>query len=60
MSDPKDAPEVIHRSDHVADEDMPAFVREWWGWASPIGLGVFLIMLAVVALLIRFTIFGVK
>jgi hypothetical protein len=60
MRDGTDAPELIHRSDRVADDDIPKFVREWWGWASPIGLGLFLIALAMVALLFRFVIFGVK
>jgi hypothetical protein len=60
MSNGKDAPELIHRSDRYADDDIPKFVREWWGWASPIGLGLFLIALAVVALLVRFVIVGIK
>jgi hypothetical protein len=60
LRDGKDTPEVIHRSDHVADDDVPKFVREWWGWASPIGLGLFLIALTIVALLLRFVIFGIK
>lgn len=60
MRDGKDAPELIHRSDRAVDDDIPKFVREWWGWASPIGLGLFLIALAVVALLVRFVIFGIK
>lgn len=60
MSQPNDDPEVIHRRDNPIDDDTPKFVREWWGWASPIGFGLFLIALAVVALLIRFTIFGWK
>ena len=60
MNERTDAPEVIHRSDRAADEDIPKFVREWWGWASPVGLGLFLIALAVVALLIRFMIVGIK
>jgi hypothetical protein len=59
MSDRKDAPEVIHRSDHV-DDDIPKFVLGWWGWASPIGLGLFLIALAIVAVLVRFAIVGIK
>ena len=60
MSDRKDEPELIHRSDRVVDDEIPKFVREWWGWASPIGLGLFLIALAVVALLIRFVVVGIK
>ncbi len=60
MSDEKDAPELIHRSDRVVDDDIPKFVREWWGWASPIGLGLFLIALAVVAMLVRFVMVGIK
>lgn len=60
MIDGKDAPELIHRSDRVVDDDMPKFVREWWGWASPVGLGLFLIELGVVAVLIRFAVVGIR
>lgn len=60
MSDTTEAPELIHRSDHVVDDNFPKFVREWWGWASPIGLGMYLIALAVVALLVRFVVVGIK
>jgi hypothetical protein len=50
------APEVIHRS----DDDVPDFVGKWWGWASPIGLGLFLIELGLVALLVRVAISGMR
>jgi hypothetical protein len=59
MSDGKDNPELIHRSDRY-DDDIPKFVLGWWGWASPIGLGLFLIALAVVVVLVRFAIVGIK
>ncbi len=54
----KNEPEVIHRRDDMRNEDIPDFVKRWYGWASPIGLGLFLIMLAVVAVLIRFAVVG--
>ena len=30
----------------------------WYGWGSPIGLGVFLVCLAAVAVLVRFALIG--
>ena len=53
-------PEVIHHRDDVRSEDIPGFVLGWWGWASPIGLGLFLIALGVAAILIRFAIVGLR
>lgn len=60
MSQRKGDPEVIHRSDQIRNDDIPKFVAEWYGWGSPIGLGLFLIALAIVAVLIRFAIVGIK
>lgn len=48
------APEVIHRSDDVDH------LYRWYGWASPIGLGAFLVALGVVAVLIRIAIFAMR
>lgn len=53
-------PEVVHRSDQIRNDDIPGFVGKWYGWASPIGLGLFLIMLAVVAVIIKFAVVGIK
>jgi hypothetical protein len=53
-------PEVVHRRDEPRDEDIPEFVRRWYGWASPIGLSIFLLSLGVLALLIRIAIVGVR
>jgi hypothetical protein len=53
-------PEVVHRRAEVRDEDVPEFVRKWYGWASPIGLSLFLISLGLVAVLIRIAIVGLR
>jgi hypothetical protein len=42
--------------------DQVNFARQalsWHGWASPVGLGIFLVSLAVTALVIRMAIFGI-
>jgi hypothetical protein len=31
----------------------------WHGWASPVGLGIFMVSLALTALVVRFAILGV-
>ena len=41
-----------HRND--PDEQMEPFVGAWHGWASPIGLGLFFVLLAVAFDLVRF------
>jgi hypothetical protein len=46
--------EVIHRG----DQDVTDYIFRWYGWASPIGLGLFLVALGVVAVLVRFAILG--
>lgn len=46
-------PEVIHESGEIGDH-----VYRWYGWASPIGLSVFLIALGVVAVLVRMAVVG--
>jgi hypothetical protein len=53
-------PEVIHRRDEVPDQDIPEFVRKWYGWASPIGVGLFLIALGTLAVLIRVALVGLR
>jgi len=47
-------PEVIHRG----DEDVTDYIFRWYGWASPIGLGLFLVALGAVAVLVRMAILG--
>jgi len=47
-------PEVIHRSDQIRSDDIPDFVLRWYGWASPIGLSIFLVTLGILAVLMRF------
>ena len=59
MKDKNDAPEIIHRRDNVSDDDIPKFVLGWWGWASPIGLGLFLIALGITAILVRVALVGI-
>jgi hypothetical protein len=49
-------PEVIHRSDY---DENAKFVLSWWGWASPIGISIFLLSAGVAAVLIRFAIVGI-
>jgi hypothetical protein len=31
---------------------------EWYGWGSPVGLGIMLVALAIVAVLVRIAVFG--
>lgn len=48
-------------SEPMTNEQMN-FARQalsWHGWASPVGLGIFLVSLALTALVIRMAIFGV-
>jgi hypothetical protein len=52
------SPEVIHRRDEVREEDVPEFVRKWYGWATPTGLGMFLVALAIAAVLFRVALVG--
>ena len=59
MKDKNDAPEIIHRRDNVSDDDIPKFVLGWWGWASPIGLALFLIGIGITAILIRIAFVGI-
>ena len=54
------------RADHRNDEEKAAErVMAWYGWGSPVGLGLFLVALAILLvaagcliLLIRLAIFG--
>ena len=43
-------------SEHRQDPhgEMDAVVRAWYGWASPVGLGLFFVLLAVAFDLVRF------
>lgn len=50
-------PEVVHRSEY---DENARFVLSWWGWASPIGLSIFLLSAGVLGMLIRFAIVGIK
>ena len=54
------SPEVIHRRDEVRNDDIPDFVSRWYGWATPTGLGVFLISLGITAVLIRLALVGLR
>lgn len=60
MNDRNDAPEIVHRRDDDHSEDFPGFVLGWWGWASPIGLSLFLIALGITAILIRIAFVGIR
>ncbi|MES2272930.1 MAG: hypothetical protein V4487_01915 [Chlamydiota bacterium] len=40
-------------------EKMQEEVMKWYGWGSPIGLTIFLIGLAIFAVLLRFAILGI-
>lgn len=45
----------------LAREDEMRFAErsmEWYGWGSPVGLGIMLVALAVVAVLVRLAISG--
>ena len=53
-------PEVIHRSNEVRGEDIPDFVGRWYGWASPLGLSIFLLTLGALAVLVRIALVGLK
>jgi hypothetical protein len=53
-------PEIVHRREEVRDEDIPEFVRKWYGWASPIGLSIFFISPGIVAVLIRVALVGLR
>jgi hypothetical protein len=48
--------EGIHMSEHRHDPngEMDPVVGAWHGWASPIGLGLFFVLLAVAFDLVRF------
>ena len=59
MNNKSEAPEIIHRRDHPGSDDIPKFVLGWWGWASPIGLSLFLIALGNTAILVRFALIGI-
>jgi hypothetical protein len=54
------SPEVIHRRDDVRNDDVPKFVSSWYGWATPTGLGMFLIALGIVAVLFRVALVGLR
>jgi hypothetical protein len=59
VNNKNEAPEIIHRRDDVSGDDIPKFVLGWWGWASPIGLGLFLIALGITAILVRVALVGI-
>jgi hypothetical protein len=60
VNDKNNSPEIIHRRDDVRGDDIPGFVLGWWGWASPIGLGLFLIAIGISAILIRIAFVGIR
>ena len=52
--------EVIHRSNELRGDDIPDFVSRWYGWASPLGLSIFLLTLGLLAVLVRIALVGLK
>jgi hypothetical protein len=52
------SPEIIHRRDDLRSDDIPDFVSKWYGWATPTGLGMFLVALGITAVLLRLALVG--